>query len=348
MIGNSSQPTSLSADPLPLVGNISKNAAQVDATFKLTVSMTLGIALISSDTIRVVLPTASYTTGNIQCYSAGVLISCTTSIDPVTSNLTVSMTPPCSSCNVGSSLSFSIDALTNPSYISAYSQAVLVQTAHPEGVVEQLVVSSTLTASTVTISNYTRNGSSTVGSDYTLSLQHSIPSYVSTNGGMLLLKFTAFDSYLPVIYSGSTYSYPTSLTVADELGNAYSNTVSYDTSNTPNSVSQISIQLCGSNPCTGKIFISGLVRGYYPLTASTQNIVITTTNLDTVAINSLPVTAYTPVKASNTLGISLSNSVTTLPSSYTLTLLSTKIPIQDTFTFTLSSLHTINAGCFAV
>jgi len=303
MIGNSSQPTSLSADPLPLVGNISKNAAQVDATFKLTVSMTLGIALTSIDTIRVVLPTASYTTGNIQCYSAGVLISCTTSIDPVTSNLTVSMTPPCSSCNVGSSLSFSIDALTNPSYISAYSQAVLVQTAHPEGVVEQLVVSSTLTASTVTISNYTRNGSSTVGSDYTLSLQHSIPSYVSTNGGMLLLKFTAFDSYLPVIYSGSTYSYPTSLTVADELGNAYSNTVSYDTSNTPNSVSQISIQLCGSNPCTGKIFISGLVRGYYPLTASTQNIVITTTNLDTVAINSLPVTAYTPIKASNTLGI---------------------------------------------
>ena len=311
--------------------------------------MTLGVALTSSDTIKVVLPTASYSLPSIKCYSAGITLTCTPTIDPVTSNLTISMSPPCSNCNVGSSLSFSIDALTNPSYINSYSQTVLVQTAHPEGVVEQLVVSSGLTASTVSLNNYTRNGSVIVGADYGMSFQHSIPPYISTNGGLLLLQFTAFDSYVPISYNQGTYNYPTSLTITDGTGTPYINTLIYNTNSTPNYLSQISIQICtNGNPCTGKIFISGLVRGYYPLSSSTQTITITTTNSDIVATNTLPVTSYTPTKATNSLGISLSNSVTTLTSSYTFAMVSTRVPIQDSITFTLSSLHTINGGCFAV
>lgn len=95
---------------------------------------------------------------------------------------------------------------------------------------------------------------------------------MSSNGGILLLKFTAFDSYVPVVYGQNSYTYPTSLAVTDGNGNSYSNTVAYDTSNTPNYVSQISIEICGSNPCNGKINIVGLVRGYYTLSSSTQNV----------------------------------------------------------------------------
>ena len=252
MIGNSSQSSSLVAEPLKLTASVSKTAAQVDTAFRLSVSVTLGVSLGSSDKIKVTLPMASYVLSNIKCYSASVSIPCTPSTDPSTSNLTVVLAPPCSNCNAGSSLSFSIDGLTNPSFINSYSQTIIVQTAHPEGTVEQLVTSSSLTASTVTVGSYSRTGPSTVGSAYTLSFTHSIPTYVGNHGGLLLLKFTPFDSYVPVTYSQSgSYSYPTSLSVTDKSGNSYGNTVVYDSASTPNYVKEISIQICGNNPCNG-------------------------------------------------------------------------------------------------
>lgn len=131
MIGNSSQPTSLTASPLPLQATISKNVSQVDTLFKLSVNISLGVSLTQSDTIKVILPSALYTLSGINCFSASLSITCTHTIDQVTNNLIVSMAPPCSNCNVGSTLSFAIDSLTNPSFISVQSQQITVETAHP-------------------------------------------------------------------------------------------------------------------------------------------------------------------------------------------------------------------------
>ena len=274
MIGNSSSPASFTAIPLALQATISKNVSQVDTQFKLSVNITLGATLTQNDFVKVIFPPAIYTLSGIKCFSASVSITCTTSIDPVTNYLTVSMAPPCSNCNKGSSLSFAIDALTNPSFINTQSEEITVQTAHPEGIVEQIKLSNSLTASTVSISNYLRTGPQTVGSAYSMSFTFSIPNYISTNGGQLLIKFLQDDSYVHPTHNAGAFTYPSSLTIKDSSGVSYSNTASYYSSgsNTPHSLQQITLQICGSNPCSGTVVISGLTRGYYPLTTMTQTV----------------------------------------------------------------------------
>lgn len=204
MIGNSNNPTTFSAAPLLLNAATGKNVSQVSTNYKLTVSLTLGVTLTPSDQVRVVLPQASYLTSNIVCYSGGTNISCSISIDPVTSNLTISMAPPCAQCSAGASLSFAIDGLTNPSFINSYSQTVIVQTAHIQGIVEQLTTSISIVPSTITVGNYNRSGSLNVGSAYTMSFTYSIPPYISANGGILLVNFVPYDSYIEVIYNSNT------------------------------------------------------------------------------------------------------------------------------------------------
>ena len=351
MIGNSSQPTSLVALPLALNAKVSKNAAQVDTVFKLSVNVTLGVALTQNDFVRVVLPQASYVLSGITCFSASVSIPCTSTTDVVSGILTVSMAPPCSNCQVGSNLSFAIDALTNPSFISAQSEAIIVQTAHPEGIVEQASLSSALSASTVSITNYARTGSKTVGSSYSMSFDFSIPAYISTNGGQLIIKFSQYDSYVVVVDNGGSLTYPTSLTIKNSNGVSYPNTVAYQTTegvNVPNSIKEIIVQICGANPCSGNVVISGLTRGYYPLTAMTQTVQIATTGSDSVATNSFSVLQENVVKNSQPLAITVSNSVTTLSSSYIFKFTSNKIPIDGKITFTFSTMHTIKGNCFGV
>ena len=131
MIGNSSTPQALTATPLTLVSTVSKNNSQVDTSFKLTVNLTLGVTLTQNDMIKVTLPPASYNTAGILCYSASVSVACTTTTDIVTNNIVVQLAPPCSNCNAGTTLSFAIDGLTNPSFINSQSEAIMVQTAHP-------------------------------------------------------------------------------------------------------------------------------------------------------------------------------------------------------------------------
>lgn len=57
---------------------------------------------------------------------------------------------------------------------------------------------------------------------------------------------------------------------------------------------------------------------------------------------------FNAVRSSRSLGITLSNSVTTLNSSYDIVIVSNKVPIQGNIIFSLSSLHSINGGCFGV
>lgn len=135
MIGSSTLPTTFSAVPLNLQATATKNVSTVDSPFKLTVNAQLSLALASTDRIKVIFPQASYTTANITCASGGIAIICSASIDPVSSNLTISMAPPCSQCTSGSSISFSIDNLISPSYVNSYSQSVVIQTTHNSGVV---------------------------------------------------------------------------------------------------------------------------------------------------------------------------------------------------------------------
>ena len=135
MIGNSAQPTYFTALPLLLTANPTKNISQVSTNFKLIVSMTLGVALTQSDFVRVILPQASYNTSAIVCISGGTNIPCNVNIDSVTNNLTVSLAPPCSQCSAGATLTFAIDSLINPSFINAYSQSIVIQTARSQGIV---------------------------------------------------------------------------------------------------------------------------------------------------------------------------------------------------------------------
>ena len=238
MIGNSAQPSAFMALPLLLNANPTKNITQVSTNFKLTVSLTLGVALTQNDFVKVILPQASYKTSDIVCISGGINVPCTPTIDSVTNNLTVSMAAPCSQCTPGSTLTFAIDNLVNPSFVNGYSQSVIIQTAHPQGIVEQLATTINLSLASVTVSNYARNGLSTVGSAYTMSFSYTIPPYIAANGGLLQLNFVPYDSYIKVNYNSaqSSYSYPTSLTVADPNGNNYSNSILYDTTSSPNSV----------------------------------------------------------------------------------------------------------------
>jgi hypothetical protein len=348
MIGNSSQNSSFSAVPLLLQATASKNDSQVDGRYRLSVNLTLGVALTQNDSIRVILPQAFYSLPSVGCVSSSISIPCNASIDLVSNNLTVSMSPPCSNCNVGSSLSFAIDGLNNPSFINSYSQSIVIQTAHPEGTVEEMVLASALVASSVTISGYNRTGLASVGSPYTLKFNFSIPTYIATNGGQLLITFVPFDSYVAVSYNSGSYSYPVSLGVTDNSGSAYNNTVVYDGSSVPSAVQQIVVSICGGNPCTGSISIVGLNRGYYTLAAMTQTVAITTNAGDSVASSAFSVLQYSPTKATHVLGLALSNSVTTLSSNYILTLVSDKIPISGKVTFGFSSMHKINGGCFGV
>jgi hypothetical protein len=135
MIGNSAQPTNFMASPLILNANPTKNITQVSTNYKLTVSLTLAVALAQSDFVRVVLPQASYKTSDIVCISGGINVPCNSTIDSVTNNLTVSLAPPCSQCSPGATLSFAIDNLVNPSFVNGYSQSLIIQTAYPQGIV---------------------------------------------------------------------------------------------------------------------------------------------------------------------------------------------------------------------
>ena len=75
---------------------------------------------------------------------------------------------------------------------------------------------------------------------------------------------------------------------------------------------------------------------------------MTTAALDSIAVSAFSVLQYKVVEVSGSLGLSLSNSVTTLDSNYVFTFQSANLPIDGLLTFALSSMHTINGGCFAV
>lgn len=134
MIGNSTLAYAIEAVPLVLTASASKTNYQVETNFNLTVNATLGVALTSTNRIQVILPQANYNISSISC-STGVTIPCTTSIDPLTQNLTVTLSPPCTQCTVGSIISFAINGLTNPSYINSYSQTVIVQSTTTTGII---------------------------------------------------------------------------------------------------------------------------------------------------------------------------------------------------------------------
>jgi hypothetical protein len=59
-----------------------------------------------------------------------------------------------------------------------------------------------LSPSTLTISNYNRNGGSTVGSSYSMSFGYTVSNYINQNGGMLIVNFNQFDSYVNPVSSG--------------------------------------------------------------------------------------------------------------------------------------------------
>jgi hypothetical protein len=345
MIGNSTTPYSVSATPMLLTASATKTNYQVETNFNLTVNVTLNVALSSSNIIQVILPQANYNLSSITC-STGATLQCTTSIDPLTGNLTISLAPPCSQCTIGSNLFFAVNGLTNPSYINSYSQTIIVQTATSSGIIETNPLSLALSPSTLTITNYNRNGLNSVGSSYSMSFSFTISNYITTNGGQLLINFNQHDTYINPVNGNSSYTYPTSLTITDAQNNQYSNSVTYYTNSNPNSLQQIAINICGGNSCSNTLTISGLRKGFNPLTSLNQNIQITTAYGDSVSASTFNIMQFNVAKMANNLKLNLSNSVTTLNSNYIIDFISALIPFQSGLTFSLSTLHTINGGCF--
>lgn len=185
-----------------------------------------------------------------------------------------------------------------------------------------------------------------MGSTYSLTFTYSISNYINTNGGQLLVNFNQYDTYVNPTYSSGQYTYPSSLTITDPQNNQYSNSIIYNTNSNPNSIQQIAINICGGSNCAGSITITGLRKGFNTLTALTQNIQITSQGGDLVSTSTFNIMQYNVAKVTPTLKLNLTNSVTTLNSNYVIDFISSNIPFQSGFTFTLSSLHTINGGCF--
>lgn len=108
------------------------------------------------------------------------------------------------------------------------------------------------------------------------------------------------------------------------------------------------ISICGSNPCSNTLTITGLLRGYNPLTAMTQNLLLTTEGGDPIAKSNFSILQFNPTRATNSLSVTIPNSVTTLNSNYVIDFVSSYIPFQSGITFSLSSLQSINGGCFMI
>jgi hypothetical protein len=180
-----------------------------------------------------------------------------------------------------------------------------------------------------------------------MSFTYTIPVYITTNGGLLLINFNQFDTYVNPVYDSSlaSYSFPTSLTITDTQGKTYTNNIVYYSDVDPASIKQIAIDICGSNSCGTNLIISGIRKGFSPLSNMVQNIQITTVYGESVSSFSFNVISYNVVRSTRALGISLSNSVTTLNSNYVFTFTSQNIPFQNGLIFSLSSMHTINGGC---
>lgn len=83
--------------------------------------ITLGRKLsVSKDRILVILASSDtlYNLSSIVCTSNTLLLNCSISYEQYTNNLLISFAPPCSSCEINSSISFKISNLFNPSFIS--------------------------------------------------------------------------------------------------------------------------------------------------------------------------------------------------------------------------------------
>jgi hypothetical protein len=80
-----------------------------------------------------------------------------------------------------------------------------------------------------------------------MSFTYTIPVYITANGGLLLINFNQFDTYVNPVYDtpSATYSFPTSLTITDAQGKTYTNSIVYYSDVDPPSIKQIAIDICG-------------------------------------------------------------------------------------------------------
>lgn len=180
-----------------------------------------------------------------------------------------------------------------------------------------------------------------------MSFTYTISNYINQNGGMLLINFNPLDTFVnPSLDADGNYAYPSSLAITDSQNNQYANSLTYYSSSNPNSLQQIAINICGGSNCAGSIIISGLRKGFNPLSSLTQNIQITTIWGDSVSTSTFNAIQFNVAKANRPLTLSLSNSVTTLTSNYVIDFVSASLPFQSGLIFSLSTLHTINGGCF--
>lgn len=346
MIGNSSSQFITNASPLLLACNASRNNSQLQTPYTLTINLTLHVALAASSVLAVLLPASTYTLSQISCSSAGGALTCNKVIDINTKVLTVSLTPPCGSCAAGSVIVFFINNLINPAFINSVSQSVTVQTMSSYGVIESNTLQLQLLPMSLSLSNYARNGPANTGSFYTMNFNCSMPPYAVANGALLQLSFTSGDTYYNVLPSNGILSYQQSISVFDNNNNPLSNYVTYYNDLAPYSLQSIVITICNAGTCPSSINITGLRRGFTPLTTMMQNVTISTLAGDKMAENNFSALGYNPIMSVNSISMILSNSYTYSVSSYTINFLSSCIPIQSGLIIALSPYHSIAGGCF--
>jgi hypothetical protein len=80
-----------------------------------------------------------------------------------------------------------------------------------------------------------------------MSFNYTTPAYITNNGGLLLINFNQFDTYVNPNYDSTsgTITYPTSLTITDSQEKIYTNSIVYYSDADLSSIKQIAIDICG-------------------------------------------------------------------------------------------------------
>jgi hypothetical protein len=136
-IGRSREPYLYRAVPRALNSNVTKNTTFLESSYTLSTSIVLGQTLNpSEDFIQVTLPPSEfYNLSAIECTASSLAIPCTKTIQNITNNLLIRFPPPCSVCNVSSTVSFRINNLINPSFINNDTKTIGIQTITTSGVI---------------------------------------------------------------------------------------------------------------------------------------------------------------------------------------------------------------------
>lgn len=188
-----------------------------------------------------------------------------------------------------------------------------------------------------------------MGSDFAFNLNYELPKYIQSYGGYLVINLNENSTYTNVIVSGTSYSYPTALSVKNENNQSLVNTlIFYDTSKIK-SIKQIKIKLCTTDSfCGSNLTIFGLRKSFYPLQSAFVSFKATTLNDESISTTVRDISSFMPQAFASSLNVLSTISIANTISNYVFGLTMNKIPFDSGLKIDLSSKHKFQDGsrCF--